>query len=101
MSRKKLNPRNIPMTGRSINIDAIIDEAMRNDMNHAKLLVGNALLNRMSLDEINEMLNSLHEFDVTEAAVSHAEQLMGITERPTVDLSTISTGADLKKFKEK
>lgn len=27
MSRKKLNPRNIPMTGRSINIDAIIDEA--------------------------------------------------------------------------
>jgi len=101
MSRKKLNPRNIPMTGRSINIDAIIDEAMRNDMNHAKLLVGNALLNRMSLDEINEMLNSLHEFDVTEAAVSHAEQLMGITERPTVDLSTISTGADLKKFKAK
>ena len=101
MSRKKLNPRHIPMTGRSINIDAIIDEAMRNDMNHAKLLVGNALLNRMSLDEINEMLNSLHEFDVTEAAVSHAEQLMGITERPTVDLSTISTGADLKKFKAK
>ena len=101
MSRKKLNPRNIPMTGRSINIDAIIDEAMRNDMNHAKLLVGNALLNRMSLDEINEMLNSLYEFDVTEAAVSHAEQLMGITERPTVDLSTISTGADLKEFKTK
>ena len=99
MSRKKLNPRNIPMTGRSINIDAIIDEAMRNDMNHAKLLVGNALLDRMSPDEINEMLDSLQEFDVTEAAVSHAEQLMGITERPSVDLSAISTGADLKKFK--
>jgi len=27
MTRKILNPRNIPMTGRSINIDAIIDEA--------------------------------------------------------------------------
>ena len=60
MSRKKLNPRNIPMTGRSINIDAIIDEAMRNDMNHAKLLVGNALLNRMSLDEINAEIAAAH-----------------------------------------
>jgi DNA-damage-inducible protein J len=34
-------------------------------------------ISEMSLDEINEMLKSLHEFDVTEAAVSHAEQLMG------------------------
>ncbi len=99
MSRKKLNPRHIPMTGRSINIDAIIDEAMRNDMNHAKLLVGNALLEEMSPNEIFELLDSLQEFDSTEATVSHAEKLMGITERPSVDLSAISTGADLKKFK--
>ncbi len=101
MSRKKLNPRHIPMTGRSINLDAIIDEAMRNDMDRAKLLVGNALRDQMSPNEINEMLDSLQESDVTEAAVSHAEQLMGITERPRVDLSAISTGADLKKFKAK
>ena len=99
MSRKKLNPRHIPMTGRSINIDGIIDDAMRNDMNHAKLLVGNTLLGQMSPDDIHKMLDALQEFDVTEDSVSHAEQLMGITERPSVDLSVISTGADLKKFK--
>ena len=101
MSRKKLNPRNIPMTGRSINIDAIIDEAMRNDMDHAKMLVGNALREQMRPNEIFELLDSLQEFDSTEATVKHAEQLMGITERPRVDLSAISTGADLKKFKTK
>ena len=59
MSRKKLNPRNIPMTGRSINIDAIIDEAMRNDMDHAKMLVGNALREQMRPNEIFELLDSL------------------------------------------
>ena len=101
MSRKKLNPRNIPMTGRSINIDAIIDEAMRNDMDHAKMLIGNALREQMRPNEIFELLDSLQEFDSTEATVKHAEQLMGITERPRVDLSAISTGADLKKFKTK
>ena len=101
MSRKKLNPRHIPMTGRSINVDAIIDDAMRNDMNHAKLLVRNVLREQMSPEKANEILDSLQEYDVTEDTVSHAEQLMGITERPKVDINAISTGADLNKFKLK
>jgi len=101
MTRKKLNPRNIPMKGRSINIDAIIDESMRHDMEHARLLVAAALQKEMSSDKVKELLDSLQESDVSEEKISHAEQLMGLSERPSVSLEGISTGEDLKKFKAK
>ena len=101
MTRKKLNPRNIPMKGRSINIDAIIDESMRHDMEHARLLVAAALRKEMSSDKVKELLDSLQESDVSEEKISHAEQLMGLTERPSVSLEGITTGEDLKKFKGK
>ena len=101
MTKKKLNPRNIPMKGRSINIDAIIDESMRHDMEHARLLVAAALQKEMSSDKVKEMLDSLQESDVSEEKISHAEQLMGLSERPSVSLEGISTGEDLKKFKAK
>ena len=101
MTRKKLNPRNIPMKGRSINIDAIIDESMRHDMEHARLLVAAALRKEMSSDKVKELLDSLQESDVSEEKISHAEQLMGLSERPSVSLEGISTGEDLKKFKGK
>ena len=39
--KKKTNPRNVPVDKRSINLDAIVDEAMKDDMQHAWLLVGN------------------------------------------------------------
>jgi hypothetical protein len=101
MTKKKLNPRNIPMKGRSINIDAIIDESMRHDMEHARLLVAAALRKEMSSDKVKELLDSLQESDVSEEKISHAEQLMGLTERPSVSLEGITTGEDLKKFKGK
>lgn len=101
MTKKKLNPRNIPMKGRSINIDAIIDESMRHDMEHARLLVAAALRKEMSSDKVKELLDSLQESDVSEEKISHAEQLMGLSERPSVSLEGISTGEDLKKFKGK
>ena len=101
MTRKKLNPRNIPMKGRSINIDAIIDESMRHDMEHARLLVAAALRKEMSSDKVKELLDSLQESDVSEEKISHAEQLMGLSERPSVSLEGITTGEDLKKFKGK
>ena len=101
MTKKKLNPRNIPMKGRSINIDAIIDESMRHDMEHARLLVAAALRKEMSSDKVKELLDSLQESDVSEEKISHAEQLMRLSERPSVSLEGISTGEDLKKFKGK
>ena len=101
MTKKKLNPRKIPMKGRSINIDAIIDEAMRHDMEHARLLVTAALLKEMSSGKVKELLDSLQESDVSDERISHAEQLMGLSERPSASLEGISTGEDLKKFKGK
>ena len=44
--KKKVNPRRIPLPRNAINRDAIIEEAMKDDMAHAWLLVAGPLLDR-------------------------------------------------------
>ena len=44
--KKKVNPHRIPLPRNAINKDAIIEEAMKDDMAHAWLLVAGPLLDR-------------------------------------------------------
>ena len=44
--KKKVNPRRIPLPRNAINKNAIIEEAMKDDMAHAWLLVAGPLLDR-------------------------------------------------------
>ena len=44
--KKKVNPRRIPLPRNAINKEAIIEEAMKDDMAHAWLLVAGPLLDR-------------------------------------------------------
>ena len=99
--KKKTNPRNVPVDKRSINLDAIVDEAMKDDMQHAWLLVGNALIEQeiCSVDEVKELRDSQEELDATERNIRHAESLMGTKKRPKVIMDKLSTVADLKKLK--
>ena len=99
--KKKTNPRNIPLDKRSINLDAIVDEAMKDDMRHAWILVGSALVGQgmCTADEVKELEGSLEESDATETNIRYAERLMGIRRRPHVDMDKLSTAADLKKLK--
>jgi len=101
MAKKKLNPRHVPVSARSLSMDAIVDDAMKDDMLHAWLLVADTLLEheQISSDEINEMYSSFHDFETTEASVRHAERLMGTSKRPSPDIGPIATAADLKKLK--
>ena len=101
MANKRINPRHIIVDKRNINLDEVVDEAMKDDMRHAKLLVGNALLDQeqMGLDEIKNLMDACGEFDATERNIRYAERLMGIKKRPQVSLDSVSTAADLKKLK--
>lgn len=103
MAMKKLNPRHVPASARSLSMDAIVDDAMKDDMLHAWLLVANTLLEQeqISNDEINEIRSSFHDFDTTEASVRRAERLMGTTKRPSPDIGPIATAADVKKLKSR
>ena len=101
MANKRINPRHIIVDKRNINLDEVVDEAMKDDMRHAKLLVGNALLDQeqMGIDEIKSLMEACGEFDATERNIRYAERLMGIKKRPQVSLDSVSTAADLKKLK--
>ena len=99
--KKKTNPRNVPVDKRSISIDAIVDEAMKDDMQHAWLLVGSALIEQKicSADEVKELRDSLKEIDATETNIRHAEHLMGTKKRPGAKMDKLFTAADLKKLR--
>jgi len=43
MGKKKVNPRRIPLPKNAVDKDAIIEEAMKDDMAHGWLLVASAL----------------------------------------------------------
>ena len=101
MAKKKTNPRNIPLDKRTINLDSIVDEAMENDMLHAWILVGSALVEQgmCTAEEVKGLRDSLKECDATERNIRYAERLMGVRSRPSVKLDDVSTAADLKKLK--
>ena len=101
MANKKLNPRHIVVDKRTVDLDAIVDEAMKDDMRHARLLVGSALLQQeqMPKDEIQELMEACGEVDATERNIRYAERLMRSKSRPRAKLDEVSTAADLKKLK--
>ena len=101
MANKRINPRHIVVDKRNVNLDAIVDEAMKDDMHHAWLVIGKVLKEQeqLGLEEIKELRNSIKEINASEGNIRYAERLMGMKERPHVSLDDVSTAADLKKLK--
>ena len=101
MANKRINPRHIVVDKRNVNLDAIVDEAMKDDMHRAWLLIGKVLKEQeqLGLEEIKELRNSIKEINASEGNIRYAERLMGRKERPHVSLDDVSTAADLKKLK--
>ena len=61
MAKKKVNPRRIPLSKKAINKDAIIEEAMQDDMTQAWLLVASALVDR-GYENISELSDAVNRF---------------------------------------
>lgn len=67
MAKKKVNPRRIPLSKKAIDKDAIIEEAMQDDMTQAWLLVASALVDR-EYENISELSDAVNRFVETGSA---------------------------------
>ena len=110
--KKKVNPHRIPLAKSEIDKDAILSEAMKDDMYHAWLLVVNAILEQEQIpksdipalaDTVNKYISSVSfHHKSKEDEMKSAEQLMGIRGMPeNLNPDTIKSPIELARFKEK
>ena len=106
MARKKVNPRRVPLAKSEINKDRIVEEAMKDDMYHAWLLVATALveLEYAKPEEIQGLCDQVNLFakkDATNDAMARADKLMGIGTKPRLNIERVTSPIELAKFKKK
>ena len=64
MKKKKVNPRRIPLAKSAVDKDVIVEEAMKDDMSHAWLLVASSLVEQehISADELYELSDAVNAY---------------------------------------
>ncbi len=104
MREKKVNPRRIPLAKSAIHEDAIIEEAVKDDMAHAWLLVAGALLDAGY--ELAPLASAVNEY-ITRASgknrkqeMLRAEETLGIV-HPDLKHCRIKSPVELEAFKRK
>ena len=110
--KKRVNPRRIPLAKSEIDRDAILNEAMQDDMYHAWLLVVNAMIElqmvpindiQIIADEVN-LHTSKTSFGAAgkDSEINRAEVLMGISSPySNLNPSGIKSAVELQAFKKK
>lgn len=106
MPKKKVNPRRVPLAKSAIDKDTIVEEAMKDDMFHAWLLVATALvdLEFAKPEEIQGICDQVNQFakkDATSDAMDRADKLMGIGSKPRLNIDRVTSPVELVKFKKK
>ena len=101
--KKKVNPRRIPLPRNAINRDAIIEEAMKDDMSHAWLLVAGPLLDRGHelpplADAVSAYVNKNTDKPTNRAVLTRVEKALG---KPRIDPSHVKSPVELEAFKRK
>ena len=103
--KKKVNPRRIPLPRNAINRDAIIEEAMKDDMSHAWLLVAGPLLDRgyelaPLADAVSAYVNRNTDKPTNRAVLTRVEKALGFS-KPRIDPSHVKSPVELEAFKIK
>ena len=103
--KKKVNPRRIPLPRNAINKNAIIEEAMKDDMSHAWLLVAGPLLDRgydlpPLADAVSTYVNKNTDKPTNRVVLAKAEKALGY-EKPRIDPSHVKSPVELEAFKRK
>ncbi|MBQ3704259.1 MAG: hypothetical protein II885_16125 [Oscillospiraceae bacterium] len=103
--KKKINPRRIPLPRNAINRDAIIEEAMKDDMSHAWLLVAGPLLDRGHelpplADVVSAYVNKNTDKPTNRAVLTRVEKALGYS-RPNLDTRHVKSPVELEAFKRK
>ena len=110
---KKLNPRRIPIARKEINNSIILEEATKNDMYHAWLLVLNAMfdLEYITPEEVSIVIENVNRFMKSNSdgkdkskdiKLSRAEQIMGIPcPYDHISPENVKSAVELATFKRK
>ena len=103
--KKKVNPRRIPLPRNAINKNAIIEEAMKDDMAHAWLLVAGPLLDRgydlpPLADAVSAYVNKNTDKPTNRAVLTRVEKALGFS-KPRIDPSHVKSPVELEAFKRK
>ena len=105
MKKKKVNPRRVPLAKSAIDKDAIIEEAMKDDMSHAWLLVASSLVEQehISVNDVNAYIsNKAFKSGSDNSELTRAEKLMGKNNPyKNLDPSRIHSPVELEAFKKK
>ena len=111
MKKKRVNPRRIPLAKSKIDSNAILDEATRDDIYRAWLLVGNAILELDFLpgSELPRLADSVNQYIALSASgktkdseMRRAERMMGIPQPyKSLNPNVIHSEAELEAFKKK
>ena len=112
MKKKKVNPRRVPLAKSAIDKNAIIEEAMKDDMSHAWLLVASSLVEQehISADELSELSDAVNAYISNKtfksgsdnSELTRAEKLMGKNNPyKNLDPSRIHSPVELEAFKKK
>lgn len=105
MPKKRLNPRRIPLPKNAINKDAIIEEAMKDDMEHAWLLVAGPLLDagyelKPLAEAVNQYIEKKNAPINRKSELLRVETAIGLT-HPSLDSSHVKSLVELEAFKRK
>ena len=109
---KKVNPRRIPLAKREIDKDAILEEATKDDLYHAWLLVFSALIEQEQIprNEFSALTESVNQYIHKPPLVGagkennnrRAEKLMGMPcPYSNLNLRNIKSQVELDSFKQK
>jgi len=112
VKKKKVNPRRIPLAKSAVDKDVIVEEAMKDDMSHAWLLVASSLVEQehISADELYELSDAVNAYISNKTLKSgsdnselkRAEKLMGKSNPfKNLDPSRIHSPVELEAFKKK
>ena len=102
--KKKTNPRRTPLPRNALDKDAILEEAVKDDVAHAWLLVAGPLLDRGHYlpplaDAVSAYVNSATLKD-NKAAMTRAEAALGI-KKMHLDPDRVKSPVELEAFKKK
>ena len=102
--KKKTNPRRTPLPRNALDKDAILEEAVKDDVAHAWLLVAGPLLDRgyelpPLADAVSAYVNSATLKD-NKAAMTRAEAALGI-KKMHLDPDRVKSPVELEAFKKK
>ena len=102
--KKKVNPRRTPLPRNALDKDAILEEAVKDDMAHAWLLVAGPLLDRgyhlpPLAEAVSAYVNSSNPKD-NKGAIKRAEAALGI-KKMHLDPDRVKSPVELAAFKKK